>query len=108
MKRVCIIAMSVLALMAVGGGANALDKESTWGFPRDSPRFDRWYSPPCVFPAVPNPCAVPCRGPWIQAQAVPCGLDSACPALKLPCHGFAYGARPYPIFKMGTERTRPE
>jgi hypothetical protein len=66
---------------------------------RDAKCVNQAYDPPCHFPPADNPCAVPCRPPGFQPQAVPCAFDTACPSVRLPCHGVAYGRNPYPIFK---------
>jgi hypothetical protein len=71
----------------------------TFGCHRDSMCVNQFYEPPCDFPPVPNPCAVPCRPPAFQPQAVPCAFETACPSVQLPCYGVAYGRNPYPLFR---------
>jgi hypothetical protein len=71
----------------------------THGIARDWAFFDQYYPAPCYFPPVVNPCQAPCRSGGFQPQTVPCPIKTACPSRKLPCHGFAYGTNPYPIFR---------
>lgn len=66
---------------------------------RDADCTDAMFPAPCVFPPVPSPCAVPCRPPGLQPQAVPCAFETACPSLPLPCHGVSYARNPYVIFR---------
>ncbi|AFM25511.1 hypothetical protein Desti_2841 [Desulfomonile tiedjei DSM 6799] len=70
----------------------------SFGLQRDSDCLTQCRQAPCIFPPVMNPCAVDCRIPGIQKQAVPCAFDTACPSVRLPCHGVDYGCNPYPLF----------
>lgn len=71
----------------------------TWGCPRDLARFDGYFPAPCAFPRVESPCAIPCRVPGLRHQVVPKPVVTACHSKKMPCHGFIYGANPYPLFQ---------
>jgi|GEM_PF-598235 len=72
----------------------------SWFLDRDAECLNQYYKPPCQFPLALNPCAVPCRPPVLQPQAVPCAFKTACPADRLPCHGVSYGDNPYPLFHL--------
>jgi hypothetical protein len=74
-------------------------RECTWGCQRDAAMCSACVPPPCQFVPVMNPCAVPCRPPELQPQAVPCAFKTACPSIALPCYGVSYTDNPYPIFK---------
>ena len=72
----------------------------SWGCYLDAACLNQFFCPPVEFPLALNPCAVPCRPPGLQPQAVPCAFKTACPSKRLPCHGVSYGAFPYPIFRL--------
>jgi hypothetical protein len=95
--------LCALALVALLSAAFLPSDSEARGFSRgnnrDVARLDRLYPPPCIFPPIENPCAVPCRPVGLQPQAVPCAFKTACPSNRLPCHGVAYGNNPYPIFQ---------
>jgi hypothetical protein len=99
MKRVAL----VFALVVIAAAVVLTPAVRAWECPvfgeRDTWRADRKHPAPCIFPSVENPCAVHCRPPGLQPQAVPCAYRTACPSLKLPCHGVSYGCNPYPIFR---------
>jgi hypothetical protein len=99
MKRVvgifAVIAVCTCVLLPAGQAGAMF----SFGLPRDDACLDQFYPAPCVFPPVCSACAVPCRIPGIQCQAVPCAIVTACPSKRLPCHGVSYGANPYPIFR---------
>lgn len=96
MIRALVISVFLLIFLAPSAGAI----ECTFGCPRDWWVFQQCKTPPsCEFPPMFNPCAVPCRPPGIQKQAVPCAFKTACPAMVGPCYGVSYGDNPYPIFK---------
>jgi hypothetical protein len=99
MKRMVAIflALMVGALVMQSIPAEAL---FTFGCYRDAQCINQFYEAPCHFPRADNPCAVPCRPPGFQEQAVPCAFKTACPSLQLPCHGIEYGAFPFPIFRV--------
>lgn len=99
MKRVVLISALIMfaAVVVISPEVWAWDF-SHFGN-RDTPRLDRKHPAPCIFPPIENPCAVHCRPPGLQPQAVPCAYRTACPSLQLPCHGISYGRNPYPIFR---------
>jgi hypothetical protein len=100
MKRIFL----VLALLTVASTSafafSIAPAQFTFGLNRDAACLNQCVNAPCDFPPVLNPCAVPCRAPGIQGQAVPCAFDTACPSGQLPCHGVSYGAYPYPLFRV--------
>lgn len=99
MKRVFFtLALSVIACAIIASGT-ASAKMFSFGCHRDAGFLAKYRCAPCIFPPVANPCAVPCRPPQIQSQCVPCAYETACPSGKLPCHGYTYGAYPYPLFQ---------
>ncbi len=95
MKKFIVIAMGFVLLI----GSTAAAQQFTWGCPRDWAGCGKGEFAPCEFPPMLNPCAVPCRPPDIQKQAVPCAYKTACPSARLPCHGVSYAVNPYPIFR---------
>ncbi len=97
MRRIVGLALFIIALSCFSSDVWAY--RFTWGCPRDMGCALFCDPVPCEFPNVINPCAVPCRPPTLQPQALPCAFDTACPSLKLPCHGVSYGDNPYPIFR---------
>ena len=99
MKKVLlVVTMAMIAFTAIQAD-DRCDAMFTFGMPRDWWVFNQFYEAPCSFPFALNPCAVCCRPPEWQKQAVPCAFETACPSVGMPCHGFTYGANPYPIFK---------
>ncbi len=89
----------ILALVLVVAVAQISDARFSFGLHRDSDCLAQCDAAPCYFPPVMNPCAVDCRPTGIEKQAVPCAFDTACPSLRLPCHGVEYSANPYPLFR---------
>jgi hypothetical protein len=99
MKRV-FFALAVLAVsLSLLISFVSMASSGLFSNPRDLARLDRRYPAPCIFPPIDSPLAVPCRPPGLQVQAVPCAFDTACPSVKLPCHGVSYGNNPYPLFR---------
>jgi len=104
MKRMAVIIALVTVGLVVLSSTAGLAAMFTFGCYRDGQcinrLYDRFYGAPCHFPPADNPCAVPCRPPGFQEQAVPCAFKTACPSEQLPCHGVEYGAFPYPLFRV--------
>jgi hypothetical protein len=99
MKRILLVLILVILASTPVFSFSVLPGQFTFGLERDSACLNQCVNAPCIFPPVLNPCAVPCRPPGIQSQAVPCAFDTACPAGRLPCHGVSYGDNPYPLFR---------
>jgi len=95
MSLVCLAMISAAVLCP--GTCSAL---CSFGLNRDSECLNRFYEPQCHFPPLMNSCAVPCREPGLQPQAVPMVFDTACPSMKVPCNGVSYGNNPYPLFRV--------
>ena len=99
MKRVLVILFLVVATSASVLCTDGAADTFTFGLPRDWACCNQCVEAPCMFPLALNPCAVPCRPPGYQEQALPCAFESACGAKRLPCHGVSYGNNPYPLFR---------
>ncbi len=97
MKRMVVIIL-LLLVCSVALFSTTASAICTFGCYRDAKCINQFYEAPCHFPPADNPCAVPCRPPGFQEQAVLCAFKTACPSVQLPCHGVSYGAFPYPIF----------
>ena len=100
MKRIFLVLVLMTVASTPAFAFSIAPAQFTFGLHRDAACLNQCVNAPCDFPPVLNPCAVPCRAPGIQGQAVPCAFDTACPAGRLPCHGVSYGANPYPLFRV--------
>ncbi len=98
MKRVFLALLLVTVASMPAFSFLIVPPAFTFGLDRDAACLNQCVNAPCYFPPVLNPCAVPCRPPGIQIQAVPCAFDTACPSVRLPCYGVSYGDNPYPLF----------
>lgn len=99
MKRFVLSAIFCALCITAFLGSQSYALFPTFGCNRDAMCINQFFPPPCIFPPVDNPCAVPCRPPALQPQAVPCAYETACPSLRLPCHGVEFGRNPYPLFR---------
>jgi hypothetical protein len=100
MKRTLLVFALMIAVSSGLMGSDESFAGFTFGLPRDWCCCNQCISAPCEFPMALNPCAVPCRPPEYQEQAVPCAVETACPSVQLPCHGVSYGNNPYPLFRV--------
>jgi hypothetical protein len=99
MKRILFVVIPIMLVALAVSSTPSSAAKFTWGLERDSACLSQCSPAPCIFPPVLNPCAVPCRPPEIEEQAVPCPFVTACPSVKLPCYGVSYGDFPYPLFR---------
>jgi hypothetical protein len=99
MTRLFVILFLVVASSASLFCSDGVGAVFTFGLQRDFACCNQCVEAPCMFPVALNPCAVPCRPPGYQEQALPCAYESACGAARLPCHGVSYGSNPYPLFR---------
>ena len=100
MKRILLSLVFLIAASVVVMSPDGCSALFSCGCNRDAQCLNIWYEPQCHFPPLISPCAVPCRGPFLQPQAVPMQFCTACPSIALPYSGVTYGQNPYPIFRL--------
>jgi hypothetical protein len=97
MKRTLLCAALCACCYGFLFGASDSSAQIVW---RDQACINQFYPAQCEFPPLLNPCAVPCRPPVPQMQAVPTAFDTACPSQRLSIGGMELSAMPYPLFRV--------